>query len=59
MKEMDFVASTLQPMVFKHLEYDLTVLAHVDDFLCVGSDYHLDWLCRGISERFEITRQVM
>lgn len=36
MRDIYFVARTLQSMVFTHLKYDLMVLAHVDNFLGVG-----------------------
>jgi hypothetical protein len=59
MESLGFKSSTLQPMLFYNREKDLTVLAHVDDFLCVGDDVVLEWLFKEMSKMFEIKKQTI
>ena len=51
MKKLGFLVSMLHPSVYYHPIRKVYILAHVDDFLCLGPDEHLEWFLSGINKR--------
>ena len=52
-------SSMIQPFAYFHVSKKLFVVAHVDDFLCVGPEENLMWLFEGLSAKFEMTRTIV
>ena len=46
MRKLDFRALTAAQCVYYHPERRVTVVAHIDDFLCVGSKEEMENLIR-------------
>ena len=54
MTKIGFEASVLQPAVYYHRARGLYVVAHVDDFLCVGEENDLDWLHSELAKEYDL-----
>ena len=50
MRSLGFIASVLHPSVYYHPHRDMFVLAHVDDFMCLGPDAHLKWFYQELTK---------
>ena len=48
MASLGMQSSMIQPSVYFHVSKKLFVVAHVDDFLCVGPEESLMWLFEGL-----------
>ena len=59
MKSLGFKMNPIFPCVYFHPERDLTVLTHVDDFLCGGEKQHLKWLQKMLSMEFELKGEIL
>jgi len=59
MKEMGFSASTTIPCLYYHLEKDMYVVAHVDDFLMSGEQRDIEWAKRGLEKEFGLTYSLL
>ena len=59
MKSLDFQASGLHPSVYCHHKRGIILLAHVDDFLCMGSDLDLKWLYEELIRDYTLTSKIM
>ena len=59
MHRLGFTSSKKFPCIYHHVEKDIKVLAHVDDFLCTGELSHLQWILRELSKEFEMTHEVL
>ena len=55
MASLGMQSSMIRPSVYFHVSKKLFVVAHVDDFLCVGLEENLMWLFEGLSAKFEMT----
>ena len=59
MADLRFKSSVLHPAVYYHAGRGLRVLAHVDDFLCVGMEAELLWLHRELAGKYELKMQMV
>jgi hypothetical protein len=55
MKELGFISSMFQSGVYFHVERQLRVMTHVDDFLITGSAVNSNWFETELKKQFEIT----
>lgn len=59
MVEVGFGASQLHPSVYWHREKGITIVVHVDDFLCIGSADALDWVYTTLKEHYDLKRNML
>ena len=59
MLALGFQMNPIFPCLYYHPEYDVTVITHVDDFLCSGEKKHLLWLREMISLEFDLKGDVL
>ena len=59
MKSLGFKASARVPSLYNHPVTHVTVIAHVDDFLCCGPYHGLLSLRKGLEEKFEIKTAIL
>ena len=51
--------STVQSSLYYHLDKQLIVVVHVDDFLISGPEEHAEWLYNEIRKSFEVTQTIL
>lgn len=59
MTSLGFVASDFHPSVYSHLYRGVTVVAHVDAFLCIGSLAELEWLCVELKKKHDLKKHML
>ena len=59
MASLGMQRSMIQPSVYFHVSEKRFVVAHVDDFLCLGPEENLMWLFEGLSAKFEMTKTIV
>ena len=59
MKSLGFIVCLSQPSVFRHVDKDLVVIVHVDDFLCSGDLNELQWLYKSLAEKYELKQSIL
>ena len=57
MKDLGFKQGNASPCVFWHRqrERDIKALVHGDDFVSSGEQAELEWLCKGLKNKYETT----
>ena len=59
MIKLGFQVGVYNPSTFYHVQRKIRTLVHGDDFISVASRSQLDWLKKGLEERFEISTKVV
>lgn len=54
MESLGFTASWVSPCAYFHVERDLVVITHVDDFLCSGPKEQLHWMKTALRDKHEL-----
>jgi hypothetical protein len=57
MMRLGFKASLHHPSIYFHLEREIRVIAHVDDFLRTGDEVQMDWLYKELSLEYDLKVQ--
>ena len=58
MLELGLQASVLQPSLYYHVDRQLLVIVHVDDFMCSGRESDLQWLYEGLKQKYDLTQSL-
>jgi hypothetical protein len=59
MVALGFDMNPIFPCVYNHRERDMTVVTHVDDFLCSGQKKDLLWFRSMLNNQFELTSDIL
>ena len=59
MEALGFEVSPAYPCVYFHRKKNVRIVAHVDDFLCLGPRAGLEWVYSQLQREFELTREIL
>ena len=59
MKSLGFELSYFHPSVYRHNQRDMLVLAHVDDFMCLGRNADLRWMFNALKSEYSLKMELM
>jgi len=59
MLSLGFEMNPIFPCVYYHRAKDMTIVTHVDDFLCSGRDSDLRWFRSMLSKQFELKCEIL
>ena len=57
--EMGFKQCKTHPSIYRHIEYDIQLVVHVDDIAAIGIAADLEWVRSEIFKRFECTSKIL
>ena len=59
MTKLGFIGSCSTPCCYYHPQWDVRVVAHVGDFLCVGPKHKLEDLSTQLSQHYSLKREIL
>ena len=59
MRSLGFELSYFHPSVYRHKQREILVIAHVDDFMCLGKDADLRWMFNALKSEYNLKMELL